>query len=304
MSIGCALYPRDARDTSGLLKCADTALNDMKAGGRGGVRLFSREMHEAALQAVSQVNRARQIVRDNWVVPYYQPKVDIDTGAIVGFEALLRWNCPDEGVQLPSTVSEAFKDYELASKISDTMQTKVFTDMARWLANGVAVRPISINAAPVEFLRDDFAERMLRRLNHFHIPLHLVELEITEYVLGERGSEYVARALVKLKKAGVRIALDDFGTGHSSLTDLRDYPADCLKIDKSFVQRMTQERAILAIVKAMCQLGADLSLDIVAEGIETQEQRAVLMTAGCRIGQGFLFGRAVPADEAEKLVGG
>ena len=303
MSIGCALYPCDARDTSGLLKCADTALNDMKASGRGGVRLFSRDMHEAALQAASQVNRARQIVRDDLVVPYYPPKVNIDTGAVLAFEALLRWNCPDHGIQSPVTVLEAFKDYELATKISDTMQNKVFADIARWLANGVAVRPISINAAPVEFLRDDFAERMLRRLNHYHIPLHLVELEITEYVLGERGSEYVARALRVLKKAGVRIALDDFGTGHSSFTDLRDYPVDCLKIDKSFVQRMTQERAMMAIVKAMCQLGADLSLDIVAEGIETPEQRAVLMTAGCRIGQGYLYGQAMPAEQAEKIMG-
>ena len=105
-----------------------------------------------------------------------------------------------------------------------------------------------------------------------------------------------------LKQAGVRIALDDFGTGHSSFTDLRDYPVDCLKIDKSFVQRMTHERAILAIVKAMCQLGSDLSLDIVAEGIETQEQRAVLMTAGCRIGQGYLFGRAMPEHTVASLL--
>ncbi|MEG1282346.1 MAG: EAL domain-containing protein [Comamonas sp.] len=301
MSIGCALYPRDAKDTLGLLKCADTALNDMKATGRGGVRLFNRNMHEAAMRAASQVNQARAIVRDRLVVPYYQPKVNIDTGAIVGFEALLRWQGAD-GVQTPNTVAEAFKDYELATRIGDAMQTKVFTDIASWLANGTAVHPISINAAPVEFLRDDFAERMLKRLHQFHIPVHLIELEITEYILGDRGSEYVARALQQLKKAGVRIALDDFGTGHSSFTDLRDYPVDCLKIDKSFVQRMTQERPILAIVKAMCQLGADLSLDIVAEGIETQEQRAVLMVAGCRIGQGYLFGRAMSSEQAEQLL--
>ncbi len=299
MSIGCALYPRDAKDTSGLLKCADTALNDMKATGRGGVRLFSRDMHEAAVRAASQVNQAREIVRAHLVVPYYQPKVNIDTGATVGFEALLRWHGP-EGIQTPGSVAEAFKDYELATRIGDAMQTRVFTDIAAWLSRGVAMLPISINAAPVEFLRDDFAERLLKRMQQFHIPVQLIELEITEYILGDRGSEYVARALRLLKQAGVRIALDDFGTGHSSFTDLRDYPVDCLKIDKSFVQRMTHERPILAIVKAMCQLGADLSLDIVAEGIETPEQRAMLMTAGCRIGQGYLFGRAMCAAEAEK----
>ena len=302
MSIGCALFPRDARDTSGLLKCADTALNDMKATGRGSVRMFSPEMHAAAIRAASQVNQAHEIVRNRQVIPYYQPKVNIDSGKIVGFEALLRWQAEDGSIQTPHTGAEAFKDYELATRISDAMQTQVFAEIARWLAQGLTVRPISINAAPVEFLRDDFAERMLRRLQHFHIPMHLVELEITEYILGDRGSELVARALTMLKQAGVRIALDDFGTGHSSFTDLRDYPVDCLKIDKSFVQRMTHERAILAIVKAMCQLGSDLSLDIVAEGIETQEQRAVLMTAGCRIGQGYLFGRAMPEHTVASLL--
>ena len=302
MSIGCALYPRDARDTSGLLKCADTALNDMKASGRGGVRMFNREMREATENAASQLERARQVVRDNLVIPYYQPKVHIATGKLIGFEALLRWHCPENGIQSPATLAEAFSDYELASKISDTIYNKVFADMATWLAQGISVPPISINAAPVEFLRDDFAERLIKRLNHFHIPRHLVEVEITEYVLGDRGSEYVARALQLLKKEGVRIALDDFGTGHSSFTDLRDYPVDCLKIDCSFVQRMTHEPAILAIVKAMCQLGADMNLDIVAEGIETQEQRAMLTAVGCRIGQGYLFGKAIPREEAERLL--
>lgn len=205
-------------------------------------------------------------------------------------------------MRLPHTVAEAFKDYELATKISDAMQTRVFTDIAQWLSQGITVPPISINAAPVEFLRDDFAERMLARLHLHQIPTHLVELEITEYILGDRGSELVARALTLLKNAGVRIALDDFGTGHSSFTDLRDYPVDCLKIDMSFVQRMTHERAILAIVKAMCQLGTDLALDIVAEGIETQEQRTALITAGCRIGQGYLFGRAMPAAAVVQLL--
>ncbi len=302
MSVGCALFPRDAKDTSGLLKCADTALNDMKATGRGGVRMFSHNMHEAAVRAAQQVARARTIVREDLITPHYQPKVNIDTGEIVGFEALLRWWCPDNGFQRPGAAAEAFKDYELATKISDIMQTKVFADIASWLARGVNVLPISINAAPVEFLRDDFAERMLKRLHHYRIPVHLVELEITEYILGDRGAELVARALRELKKAGVRIALDDFGTGHSSFTDLRDYPVDCLKIDWSFVQRMTHERSILAIVQVMCQLGKSLQLDVVAEGIETTEQRAMLIDAGCRIGQGYLFGKAVSALEVEQLV--
>ncbi|MPM45061.1 hypothetical protein SDC9_91746 [bioreactor metagenome] len=298
MSIGCTLFPRDAKDAAGLLKCADTALNDIKAAGRGGVRMFSHDMHDAAEFAAAQVALARLIVRDDLIVPHYQPMVNLHTGEVVGFEALLRWRDPERGMQSPATVLEAFKDYELATRIGEAMQHKVLADMAAWLAAGLTVLPVSINVAPVEFLRDDFAERFLKRLAQHQIPHALVEVEITEYVLGERGSEYVARALRLLKKAGVRIALDDFGTGHSSFTDLRDYPVDRLKIDCDFVQRTPHDKSIRAIVKAMCQLAADLSLNIVGEGIETHEQSLVLQTAGCFIGQGYLFAQAMSAEQA------
>ncbi|QIL82880.1 EAL domain-containing protein [Diaphorobacter sp. HDW4A] len=303
MSIGCALFPRDAKDAAGLLKCADTALNDIKAAGRGGVRMFSSDMHDAAEFAASQIAQAHLIVRDGLIVPHYQPKVNLHTGEVVGFEALLRWNDPVHGLQSPATVLEAFKDYELATRIGDAMQTRVLADMARWIAQGLTLLPVSINAAPVEFLRDDFAERFLKRLAQHQIPHRYIELEITEYVLGERGSEYVARALRLLKKAGIRIALDDFGTGHSSFTDLRDYPVDCIKIDRDFVQRTPKDKSIRAIVKAMCQLAADMSLDIVAEGIESQEQSLVLQTAGCWIGQGYLFAEALSEDQAREILG-
>ena len=151
MSIGGAIYPKDARDASELMKCADTALYELKDGGRGGVYMFDRKMMDKARARASQLNYARQIVRDNCIRPSYQPKVSLTDGSIVGFEALLRWHCPINGVQLPATVSEAFNDYELATKISEAMQLKVFADIARWRAAGVAVQPISLNVSPIEF---------------------------------------------------------------------------------------------------------------------------------------------------------
>ena len=177
-------------------------------------------------------------------------------------------------------------------------------DLARWRSKGLTPLPVAINAAPVEFLRDDFAERLLVRAARFGIPPSLLEVEITEQVLSERARNYVVRALGKLKRAGVRIALDDFGTGHSSLTHLHEYPIDCLKVDRSFIARMEQDRAVSAIVSAMGQLGPILGLELVAEGVETTDQQQLLLACGYRIAQGFLYSRAVPANEVERLLGG
>ncbi|MDN5435215.1 MAG: diguanylate cyclase, partial [Acinetobacter sp.] len=224
MSIGGSIYPHDAKDGSGLLKCADAALNDLKERGRGGIRMFGVDMFEIAQSKAKQLNTARQIIRNNQVEPFYQPKVKLDDCSIIGFEALLRWRDVEGNVYLPATVAEAFNDFELATKISETMHDKIFTDISHWIKQGFNVVPISINASPVEFMRDNYAEILLKRLTQYAIPHHLVEVEITEHVLADRGYEYVIRALKKLKQEGVRIALDDFGTGHSSMTHIRDYP--------------------------------------------------------------------------------
>ncbi len=302
MSIGCAMYPADAKDVTGLMKCADTALNDLKDRGRGGFRMYGHEMYALAMQRAQQLNTAREIIRHNRIEPFYQPKVRLDNRELIGFEALLRWRDEENTVFLPATVAEAFNDYELATKISETMQTRIFADMAHWLAAGVKVVPVSINASPVEFMRDNYAEILLKRIAHYAVPHHLIEIEITEHILADRGYEYVVRALKKLKTAGVRIALDDFGTGHSSLAHLRDYPVDCLKIDCDFVNRMNEEKSINAIVEGIAKLGPILSLDIIAEGIETVQQLESLRDVGCNMGQGFLFSKAICAHDAEMLM--
>ncbi|WP_423250486.1 sensor domain-containing protein [Acinetobacter haemolyticus] len=302
MSIGCAIYPRDAKDSSNLMKCADTALNDLKATGRGGFRMFNQQMEIAAQNIAVQLNQARHIIRDDLMVPFYQPKVRLSDGKVVGFEALLRWQTDDKHIHSPCHIEQAFQDYVLATRISDAIQNKVFKNIAMWLEQGLAVVPISINAAPVEFLKDNYAERLLQRLNLYKIPHHLVEIEITEHILDDRGSDYVIRALNLLKQQGVKIALDDFGTGHSSLTRLRDYPVDCLKIDCEFIRQMNGDEAILAIVQAIIALGPKLALDIVAEGIENSDQLELLKQFGCSIGQGYLFSRAVNAQQATHMM--
>ena len=302
MSIGCAIYPRDALNTSNLLKCADIALNDLKNSGRGGIRMFNQDMCGSLENMTKQLTLARKIILADQIIPYYQPKVRLSDGVVIGFEALLRWQDQDQQVQLPSEIFGAFQDYELASRISETMQLKVFADMSRWQAQGLDLLPISINAAPVEFLRDDYAEKMLARLSNFDIPAHKVELEITEQSLSEHGANYVIRALNLLKQAGIQISLDDFGTGHSSLTRLQDYPVDCIKIDRNFVERMNSDPSALAIVKAITQIGSSIALDVLVEGIENTEQLDTLIHCDCQIGQGFYFYRPMAGASAQALL--
>ncbi|MEO5775218.1 MAG: EAL domain-containing protein [Sphingomicrobium sp.] len=301
-SIGGALFPEDAQSANDLFKAADTALYALKGSGRGGTMLFHGYMLEEVEKAAAQLSVARDALTDTSVVPVYQPKVDIQTGAIVGFEALLRWRHPTKGLQLPETVEEAFKDYELAAKIGDLMQRAVARDLQSWLGAGLTFGRVSINASPAEFLRDDYAERLLTILAEHQIPAHQLEIEVTEHALLELGPAYVARALAKLKEAGVSVSLDDFGTGYSSLSHLRDFPVDLVKIDKSFVEQMTSDAEIGSIVAAVINLARSIEIEVVAEGVETPAQLDLLRSMGCHLAQGHLFGRAIEKEDVLALL--
>ena len=301
-SIGGSTFPGDANSANKLLKNADIALYAMKDGGRGGTLIYNSYMGEQVQRIASQLDVARLAISADSVEPHYQQKVELKTGRIAGMEALLRWHHGTRGLQLPDTVSEAFKDYELAAKLGDIMQRKVFRDLRGWLDRSLQVGFVAINAAPAEFLRDDFAERLMGRIEEYSIPPSLIEIEITEQALLDRGSGYVGRALKLLNQAGIRIALDDFGTGYSSLSHLIDYPVDALKIDRSFVEKMTTNQEVRAIVSAVIDLARNLKIDVVAEGVETELQQRLLLELGCVLGQGFYFGRAVEAHQIPDLL--
>jgi diguanylate cyclase (GGDEF)-like protein/PAS domain S-box-containing protein len=301
-SIGGAMFPRDASCANDLLKHADTALYALKASGRGGTKMFHGNMREQLQMAATQLSLARRAISTRSLVPVYQPKIEMKTGRTVGFEALMRWRHPTRGLQLPDTLAEAFKDYELASAIGELMQNEVLRDIASWNARSLGIGRVSINAAPAEFLRDDYAERLIGRLKEQDLSPELIEIEVTEHVLLDRGAEYVSRALKVLNEAGVRIALDDFGTGYSSLSHLRDFPVKVVKIDRSFVARVNTDPQTAAIVHAIADLAANLGIDVVAEGIECPEQVRFLQEVGCGYGQGYYFGRPSQADEVPQLL--
>lgn len=302
-SIGGALFPRDADCANEMFKRADTALYALKAAGRGGTKLFRSYMREQVERAAAQLGSARLAISQGCIRPHYQPKVDLKSGQVVGFEALLRWKQHNEEIQLPESIAEAFNDYELAARISEIMHTRIFADMNRWQERRVKFGRVSINAAPVEFLRDDYAERLLERLRRHGLSPDLIEVEITEQVFLERGNDFVRRALELLSHSGVRVSLDDFGTGYSSLSHLRDYPVDIIKIDRTFIGQMIDEPEMALIVSAVIDLAGSLSIEVVAEGIETEGQANFLIAKGCAFGQGYLYGRAADAEEVPALSG-
>lgn len=301
-SIGGAIFPDDAASANELFKSADTALYSLKQNGRGGTRLFDLYMLEEADKAASQLRLARGALTRRSVVPVYQPKFMVDGGGVTGFEALLRWRHPRKGLQLPGTLEEAFSDYDIASKIGEFMQNSVARDIRSWLDGGCDFGRVAINAAPAEFLRDDYAERLLEVLSQHQVPPTRIEIEITEHAFLGRATEYVARALSVLKRAGVTVSLDDFGTGCSSLSHLRDFPVDLVKIDMSFVQKMAEDKEIAAIVSAVINLARSLSIGVVAEGVETPAQLDLLRSMGCHMVQGHLFAAALEAKAVTELV--
>jgi EAL domain-containing protein (putative c-di-GMP-specific phosphodiesterase class I) len=286
------------------MKSGDIALAVAKAAGRGQHVTFAPEMRASLQHRTSMLNVARDALQRDCIVPHYQPKVVLATGAIAGFEALLRWRDTRGTIHGPATLAAAFEDLELAAQLSDRMIDRSVEDARHWLEAGVDFGHVAVNAAAAEFRRDDFAEGVLERLRDAGVPTGRFQLEVTESVFLGRGAEYVERALTLLSKEGVRIALDDFGTGYASLRHLNQFPVDILKIDQSFVRGMGSNAAEAAIVRTLINLGESLGIEVVAEGIEEPAQAEALRALGCHYGQGFFFSQAVSAETVPELLRG
>jgi diguanylate cyclase (GGDEF)-like protein/PAS domain S-box-containing protein len=302
VSMGGSVFPKHGQTSEELLKNADVALYASKAGGRGIVSLFEPRMRDDVQRRNSMIQLARNAIRDDQIMPYYQPKLDLATRSIVGFEALLRWRTPRGEIGMPGLLGAAFEDLEVAAQISDRMIECVIADMRAWLDKGIDFQNVAVNASAAEFRRDNFAERVLERLHRAEIPPRCFQLEVTETVFLGRGAEYVHRALALLSMRGVKIALDDFGTGYASLRHLKQFPVDIIKIDQSFVRDMAVDAGDEAIVNAVINLGRSLGIKVVAEGLETEEQERRLVELKCDFGQGFLFSRAVAARRVPALL--
>ena len=294
-SIGVAVYPDHATDVKGLMKCADLALGEAKLS-RGRAEIFRPRLMEEFDRQADMLSVARQGLEAGRIVVHYQPKIDLNTKALVGFEALVRCQTHDNVMIMPENFSQAFDDRELAVGISRKMISAVLDDIRGWVNRGLVFGHVAINTGAADFRSDTFAEMLLGEIELRGLSPHMIELEVTEGVFLGRGSQHVARALRALSRAGMRIALDDFGTGYASLAHLKKFRVDVLKIDRSFISGIGTNFDDTAIVRAVIGLGESLGIATVAEGIETEAQADFVRTQGCDIGQGFLFGQARPAE--------
>jgi diguanylate cyclase (GGDEF)-like protein/PAS domain S-box-containing protein len=296
-SIGISVAPDDGTDPDQLLKNADMALYRAKADGRGTYRFF-----EAGMDARAQARRLLEIdlraalVRGEFEV-YYQPIRDLKADRIICFEALLRWNHPLRGLVAPADFIALAEETGLIVRIGNWVLRRACADAAGW-SQHVSV---AVNLSPAQFKNRDLVPSVIEALSASGLDAHRLELEITESVLLQ-DSEATLATLHKLRGLGIRISMDDFGTGYSSLSYLRSFPFDKIKIDRSFVHELASRGDSMAIVRAVAGLGKSLGISTTAEGVETNEQLALLRSEGCTEVQGYLFSRPRPAAEVENML--
>lgn len=293
-SAGASLYIGQGA-VSDLLKEADLALYASKAAGRGTFRLYSPRMSSTMRVRQKMLAFAKSALEGNFVEPFYQPKVDLRSGRIVGFEALLRCRLRSEGLYGPHRISAAFDDSVLAPQIGDRMLSRVLTDIACWRAAKLNFGHVALNAAAADLCRPNFALRLLEQVKAAGLKPGDIQLEVTENVLLGRTAKHVQKTLELISHHGIKVALDDFGTGFASLSHLKQFPVDIIKIDRSFVRNLQVDQQDGVIVHALIGLAGGLGLEVVAEGIETTAQRDYLAALGCTTGQGFLFGKPEPS---------
>lgn len=302
-SIGVALYPQDGRTLDELIKQADTAMYRVKESGRGNYGFYQPQMNANLLERMQLEHAMRQALGHQHMSVHYQPQVDMASGRIIGAEALLRWRDPELGAIAPSVFIPLAEETGYIITLGAWVLEQAVQEAARWMQAGTPI-VVSVNVSALEMRQPDFLERLTRLLQENSLPPNLLELELTESILLQDAQE-AAQRLDLVAAMGVGLAIDDFGTGYSSLAYLKNLPIHKLKIDQSFVRGLPDHAGDRAIVSAIVHLGRALQLCVIAEGVETQAQRAALQAMQCDHYQGYLCSPALPAaDFAHLLVDG
>lgn len=298
-SIGCCTSAQAGWTVNELLKCADVALREVKRSARGTYEFFGEGSESGLSARMAAISMVLDAVATDRLLPFFQEEVDLASGRRVGFEALARIIDADGKIVMPGQFWPAFSDPDCARVISDQILTKALQQIRLWADVGVEHGIVGINVSEVCIRERNYADHVLLELSRHGVAPSSLMIEITETVILAEGEEVVLQNIRTLKAAGCKIALDDFGTGYASLSHLRDYPIDFVKIDRSFIKELTSRPENRTIVTALVQLCRSLGLKVIAEGIENEEALSSLRKIGCDVGQGFLFGPAKNISEID-----
>jgi diguanylate cyclase (GGDEF)-like protein len=299
-SLGISVAPTDAADAVTLLKHADIAMYRAKELGRNRYHFYSAELGNQVLRRLRLESRLREALEQQHFRLEYQPQVDVRTGRIVGFEALLRWDSPERDLVEPDQFVPILEETGLILPLGEWALETACRQVMQWTDIGGDLR-IGVNVSGRQFSDPDFVQRVDRILAGTGLAAQRLEVEITESTI-MRDDPNTMRVFQELAKRGIRIAIDDFGTGYSSLSYLKRFPIDTLKIDRSFVRDVPRDSDDATIVQTILAMAGTLNLEVVAEGVETDEQFAFLSDYGCDLVQGYLFSRPLPPGPARQLL--
>lgn len=300
-SMGVAFFPRDGHDVQVLCRHADTAMYASKKAGRNRYTYYDRVHNPDSERHYRLLRQLPQAITDEQLVLHFQPKVRLEDCAIVGMEALVRWQHPDFGLIYPGDFIPMAEEHGHIQALGDWVMQACCRQIAAWRMQGIDVVPLAFNVSPLQLKDCAFPTRIATCLQHYGVRASDIEVEVTESCLVEPDG-LSARVLYQLQNMGVKIALDDFGTGFSSLSQIRALPISTIKLDKSFVNALRSSHEAGVLVSSIITLAHNLKMQVVAEGVELMDQLVYLKTAGCDVVQGYFLSRPVPVQQAEILL--
>ena len=301
-SIGITLFPEDHQDVDGLIKNAELAMYYAKTHDRNTYKLYSPDLHIQSSEYMALANSLHRAIDRQEICVFYQPLVDLNSGQIIGAEALARWQHPDLGLIMPSKFIPVAEQTGLILRLSELVLNDVCKQMRAWQELSISYGFIAVNLSGQHFRpNSNLIEMLSKVLQESGVEAHHLELELTESVIMQ-NAEFTIQVLSQLQAMGVKIAIDDFGTGYSSLSYLKHFPVNTIKIDRCFIEEVLTDRHDASIALAIIDLAHSLSLKVIAEGVETEEQVQFLKANGCDQMQGYFFSPPIPATEFEKMV--
>jgi diguanylate cyclase (GGDEF)-like protein len=301
-SIGISNFPQDGKTAEELIRKADLAMYQAKKLGKNRFHYFDESLERLAIHRVKTEESLREAIKNNEFVLYYQPKIQINLQQekLVGVEALIRWKKEDGSLVYPDNFIPIAEKCGLIKSLTKWVITEACKQLKLWKSTNLANIPISVNISAIDIADHRFVESTLSILETYDTPGHLINLELTESVFFD-DINTVNFKLEELHRNNITISLDDFGTGYSSLSYIQELQIDFLKIDKSFIFGMSKNKKSLAIVKSIIDMGNNLGLTVIAEGVETLEDKETLIKANCHIAQGYLYSRPIEASKLEEF---